>query len=92
MNSVYLTLILKLIGFLATSDLFAVERASLARRINPALLTIIEQLVVHVDELDMSGADKKAQVLAMIPKSFGVLPASLLNQAIEWAVAKTRVA
>lgn len=93
MNSIYLSLIIKLIGFLSTSDLFAVERAALARRINPTLLAVIEEIVASVDgRPNTSGAEKKELVLQMLPESLKPLSTNLINQAIEWAVAKLRAA
>lgn len=97
MNSMWLQIILRLIGLIATSDLFAVQRAAVARQIPPQLLEVIRFLVEVLDPLAIPGKEKAAMVhdklaqplYGVVEEAKSVAP-NLVNLAIELAVAERR--
>lgn len=110
MNSIYLSLILRLLNFLRTSDLFEVQRAAMIQRakgaLDPRLFAMIEFMVKIVDVAmtpdtgkPLSGTEKKREVVANLANSnpeikelMATTPEPLVNEAIEFAVAKLRAA
>lgn len=97
MNSVYLTLILRLLGFLRTSDLFAVQRAALERLLPPKLIETIWFLVEVLEPLDVSGPAKANMLRAKLDQPLygvadqvAVADNNTINLAIETAVAEMR--
>jgi len=104
----YLKTILYLMNFLATSEVFATQRAAMLKRaedsLDPRLFSMIEFLVAIANTAvvpetgePLPGGEKKSKVLSLLanskPEITGLLatsPQNLVNEAIEFAVAKLR--